>query len=93
MYRFILILSLLVQASSAFIQCTEDICDDAEQPPLHCKGGIIMNGGWCGCTDVCAKQRGEPCGWPRIPVTELLLGGPPPPRCDQGLRCVHNVCV
>ena len=56
MLRVIVALSLMVKLSSAIV-CTPELCSGATQPLLDCQGGIIKNGGFCGCTDVCAKVR------------------------------------
>merc|ERR1712244_12935 len=49
---------------------------------LNCKGNVIKNGGFCGCTDVCARVENEPCKDHLV-----LLGVPNDAVCDQGLVC------
>ncbi|KAK3746541.1 hypothetical protein RRG08_007599 [Elysia crispata] len=88
MFRYILLVCLLIQVSRAIV-CTKQLCDGVQQPPLNCAGNIIKNGGFCGCTDVCAKVKGEPCG-----PTELFLRSPSPPiPCDTGLSCRNGICA
>ena len=55
-----LYLSILVAclAATNAMVCFKGICDDIKKPDaLQCSGGIIKNGGFCGCSDVCAKVR------------------------------------
>ena len=54
MLRIVAALSLMVGLSSAMV-CLPEMCDSVTQPLLNCKGAVIKNGGFCGCTDVCAK--------------------------------------
>ncbi|XP_005097263.1 uncharacterized protein LOC101852621 [Aplysia californica] len=79
MFRFILA-SLTVAVASAIV-CTPDFCQGVKQQVLDCKGGVIKNGGFCGCTDICAKVENEPC------QANFLLGVPNTDRCDDGLVC------
>ena len=38
------------------VVCFHGICDHIKKPDLQkCEGGVIKNGGFCGCYDVCAK--------------------------------------
>ncbi|XP_060084432.1 uncharacterized protein LOC132563697 [Ylistrum balloti] len=53
--------------------------------PLHCKGTIIKNGGFCGCYDVCAKQAGESCQ-----AQPGLDGVSRYGTCEPGLICVPH---
>ena len=53
MYSIVVILSLI--AVSSAIVCTPELCSNAHKQELNCPGKVIKNGGFCGCTDVCAK--------------------------------------
>ncbi|XP_069133888.1 insulin-like growth factor-binding protein 2 [Argopecten irradians] len=66
------------------IVCTPELCQGVDKDaPLNCAGSVIKNGGFCGCTDACAKVEGEACQ--AIYMFGLLPAG----RCDDGLECVH----
>merc|ERR1711874_118680 len=79
MFNFVLA-SLTVAVTSAIV-CTPDICQGVTQTALNCKGGVIKNGGFCGCTDICARVENEPC------YANVFMGVPNTARCDQGLVC------
>ncbi|KAK7099527.1 uncharacterized protein [Littorina saxatilis] len=83
MLRIIAALSLLAGLSSAIV-CLPEMCDSVKQPLLDCQGGVVKNGGFCGCTDVCAKIEGEDC------QAEFMFGMIPSGQCDQGLHCVKQ---
>ncbi|XP_059174163.1 uncharacterized protein LOC131954470, partial [Physella acuta] len=84
MYRLVLI-SLTFGLSNAIV-CLPTFCENAVQPVLDCKGGIIEHAGFCGCYNICAKIEGESCvlnmPFRGVPNTEI---------CDQGLECVPDV--
>lgn len=42
-------------AASKALVCTPELCGMIKAAPLQCKGSIIKGGGFCGCTDACAK--------------------------------------
>lgn len=50
----LIVLSASIAVACALV-CTPEICEGITQPILTCKGGIIKGGGFCHCTDVCAK--------------------------------------
>ncbi|XP_060084426.1 insulin-like growth factor-binding protein 2 [Ylistrum balloti] len=67
------------------IVCTPELCKGVDrETPLNCAGSIIRNGGFCGCSDVCAKVEGEAC------QATYMFGIIPAGRCDDGLECVHD---
>ncbi|XP_064603922.1 uncharacterized protein LOC135469254 [Liolophura sinensis] len=72
---------------SKAIVCTPMLCEGVEQEPLNCAGSVIKGGGFCGCTDICAKQEGESCGHMDLTVS---FG-----KCEGGLSCVpqHNMMI
>lgn len=77
----ILVVAALVEVTSALV-CTPMLCEEmTEQPVLNCQGGIIKGGGFCGCTDACAKVEGEVC------QAVFHHGIIPAGTCDLGLRC------
>lgn len=43
-----------VVTAGAYV-CTPDMCVGVEQANLTCPGSVIKGGGFCGCTDTCAK--------------------------------------
>merc|ERR1712244_13334 len=77
-----LLLATVAIASASAIVCTPDMCNGVTQEVLNCKGNVIKNGGFCGCTDVCARVENEPCKDHLV-----LLGVPNDAVCDQGLVC------
>lgn len=75
-------------AASKALVCTPELCGMIKAAPLQCKGSIIKGGGFCGCTDACAKQVGESCDLPSGPhFFGMLPSGP----CDDGLECISPV--
>ncbi|GFR65575.1 hypothetical protein ElyMa_005534300 [Elysia marginata] len=90
MMRYVLLACLLVQVSLAIV-CDDSICDGVVQPALNCENGIIEKGGFCGCTDVCAQAKGDPCGLTF--ASRFLLMPGPAPECGDGLECSGGVCV
>ena len=50
-----LIVLLSVLGVGNCIVCIPQLCANAVQEPLNCPGSIVEKGGFCGCTDVCAK--------------------------------------
>ncbi|XP_067655754.1 thyroglobulin-like [Haliotis asinina] len=64
------------------IVCTPDMCDGVEKTPLTCPGSVIEGGGFCGCTDSCAKVEGDLCE-----KSPLLLWPLSHDECDTGLVC------
>uniref|UniRef100_K1RFK3 Thyroglobulin type-1 domain-containing protein n=1 Tax=Magallana gigas TaxID=29159 RepID=K1RFK3_MAGGI len=75
-------------AASKALVCTPELCGMIKAAPLQCKGSIIKGGGFCGCTDACAKQVGESCDLPSGPH---FLGMLPSGPCDDGLECISPV--
>merc|ERR1712136_486085 len=76
---------LCLMGLSSAIVCTPELCEGVTQPLLSCQGGIIKQGGFCGCTDVCAKVEGEHC------QAELTFGlSVSAGTCDSGLHCVRE---
>ena len=54
MLYFTIFAACLVAANG--MVCFKGICDHIKKPDtLQCSGGVIKNGGFCGCYDVCAK--------------------------------------
>lgn len=52
----LLLLCLAGLVGSAYsFACAPNICSVITAPKLHCKGGIIPDGGYCECYDSCAK--------------------------------------
>ena len=51
----LLILIVGCVAVSEAIVCTPQLCGMVKSAPLQCKGSVIKGGGFCGCTDACAK--------------------------------------
>lgn len=80
MLRYILSLCVLAKLSLAIV-CPPNFCDSVQQPLLDCRGGIIKGGGFCGCTDICARVHGEDC------QVDTFLGIPNTAQCDEGLTC------
>ncbi|XP_067655753.1 uncharacterized protein [Haliotis asinina] len=80
MIRIAVFLSAAVTVGA--IVCTPDICDGVEKTPLTCPGSVIEGGGFCGCTDSCAKVEGDLCE-----KSPLLLGPLSHDECDTGLVC------
>ncbi|XP_033752478.1 nidogen-2-like [Pecten maximus] len=67
------------------IVCTPELCQGVDRDtPLNCAGSVIKNGGFCGCSDICAKVEGEAC------QSTYMFGMIPAGRCDDGLECVHD---
>ncbi|GFS11284.1 cystine knot toxin [Elysia marginata] len=81
MLRYLLSCCLLIKLSLAIV-CPPNFCDGVKQPLLDCKGGIINGGGFCGCTDICARVHGEDCD------VNTFLGMPNTAQCDEGLTCI-----
>jgi len=77
-----IILACVAVSVASAIVCTPDMCNGVKQEVLNCKGSVIKNGGFCGCTDVCARVENEPCK-----DNIVLLGVPNDATCDQGLVC------
>ncbi|KAK3580812.1 hypothetical protein CHS0354_025157 [Potamilus streckersoni] len=66
------------------IVCTTELCQlMGVQTEIHCKGSIIRGGGFCGCSDACAKVEGEICQH----GPSFFRGMPPAGTCDTGLVC------
>ncbi|KAL3856152.1 hypothetical protein ACJMK2_010940 [Sinanodonta woodiana] len=66
------------------IVCTTELCQlMGVQSEIHCKGSIIKGGGFCGCSDACAKVEGEICQH----GPSIFHGMPPAGTCDTGLVC------
>ncbi|XP_046368042.2 uncharacterized protein LOC124143203 isoform X1 [Haliotis rufescens] len=63
------------------IVCIPELCEGVKQVPLNCAGSVIKGGGFCSCTDVCAKVEGETC------QATLMFGSPSIGQCDAGLQC------
>nr|KAG5691956.1 hypothetical protein BaRGS_011347 [Batillaria attramentaria] len=83
MLSLVVVLALTSPLASAIV-CLPEMCESVTQHLLDCKGGIIKNGGFCGCTDVCAKVKlmeGEIC------QAEHMFGMIPQGTCDSGLHC------
>ncbi|XP_046551911.1 uncharacterized protein LOC124261618 [Haliotis rubra] len=80
MIRLAAFLAAVVTAGA--IVCTPDMCDGVEKTPLTCPGSVIEGGGFCGCTDTCAKVEGDLCQ-----KSSLLTGPLPHDQCDTGLVC------
>lgn len=57
-------------ASEALV-CTPELCGMIKAAPLQCKGSIIKGGGFCGCTDACAKVCSD--FWWHSVVGNILL--------------------
>lgn len=76
----LLVVATLVGTSAAIV-CTPLLCEGASQPVLHCPGGTIKGGGFCGCTDACAKVEGQVC------QAEYVHSMLPAGTCDLGLYC------
>ncbi|OWF52373.1 uncharacterized protein LOC110447855 [Mizuhopecten yessoensis] len=77
------VLVVTVGYASALV-CTPELCKGIDRDtPLHCAGSVIKNGGFCGCSDTCAKVEGEAC------QATNMFGMIPAGRCDDGLECVH----
>lgn len=82
MLRFVVLIATVGYASA--IVCTPLLCQGVDRDtPLNCPGSIIKNGGFCGCSDACAKVEGETC------QATYMFGMIPAGRCDDGLECVH----
>lgn len=77
----VVLFTTLLAAPTASIVCPPNACDDVQQLPLNCLGGILEKSTWCGCTDTCAKVEGESCS------LSIFLGMPNLERCDKGLVC------
>ncbi|XP_061169694.1 nidogen-2-like [Saccostrea echinata] len=86
MWLLVLILGYI--SVSEAIVCTPQLCENIKIAPLQCKGSIIKGGGFCGCTDACAKQEGESCDLPSRPH---LFGMIPSAPCDDGLECTSPI--
>ncbi|KAJ8298680.1 hypothetical protein KUTeg_022740 [Tegillarca granosa] len=71
-------------AVSSAIVCTPELCQNVKQEPLNCQGSIIQKGGFCGCTDACAKVEGELC------QATYMFGIIPAGSCDKGLTCIQQ---
>ncbi|XP_071105014.1 saxiphilin-like isoform X2 [Haliotis cracherodii] len=63
------------------IVCIPELCEGVKQVPLNCAGSVIKGGGFCGCSDVCAKMEGETC------QARYMHGIIPAGSCDTGLVC------
>lgn len=50
-------------AASKALVCTPELCGMIKAAPLQCKGSIIKGGGFCGCTDACAKVCSDFWSW------------------------------
>lgn len=50
-------------AASEALVCTPELCGMIKAAPLQCKGSIIKGGGFCGCTDACAKVFSDFWSW------------------------------
>ena len=67
------VFSLALVAASQAIVCTPELCRGVQQKELNCQGELIKNGGFCGCTDICAGVSREPANdwlklcWDRQP--------------------------
>ncbi|KAK6167416.1 hypothetical protein SNE40_021450 [Patella caerulea] len=81
---FQLFILLAVLGVTQAIVCTPFLCAGAKFDATQCKGSIIKNGGFCGCTDACAKVEGEDCQ----ASVSMFHGSPPIGKCDDGLKCV-----
>ncbi|GFO01800.1 cystine knot toxin [Plakobranchus ocellatus] len=81
MQGYIFLCFVMIKLSLAIV-CPPNVCDNVQQQPLDCKGGVIKGGGFCGCTDICAKVHGEDCQ-----ITSFL-GIPNTAVCDEGLTCI-----
>lgn len=53
MMLFVLILGYFAVGEA--LVCTPQLCEMVKNTPLQCKGSIVKGGGFCGCTDSCAK--------------------------------------
>ncbi|XP_041366769.1 uncharacterized protein LOC121381512 isoform X1 [Gigantopelta aegis] len=83
MKYFILFAAILVVGDT--IVCLPELCASLKSnKPLVCKGSVIKNGGYCGCTDACAKVEGEGC------QESFFRGVIPLGKCDTGLECVKQ---
>ncbi|VDI83982.1 Hypothetical predicted protein, partial [Mytilus galloprovincialis] len=80
-----LILICTIFSVGRALVCTPELCKNAVQEPLNCKGSIIKNGGFCGCYDVCAKQEGEEC------QAHYSFGMIPAGKCDSGMVCTAPI--
>ncbi|XP_046551920.1 nidogen-2-like [Haliotis rubra] len=61
--------------------CLPELCAQVKQAPLNCAGSVIKGGGFCGCTDVCAKMEGDSC------YPTYSHGVMPAELCDTDLVC------
>ncbi|XP_071105012.1 uncharacterized protein [Haliotis cracherodii] len=80
MIRLAAFLTAVVTAG-AYV-CTPDMCVGIEKASLTCPGSVIKGGGFCGCTDSCAKVEGDACT-----KSPFLQGIIPYDHCDSGLEC------
>ncbi|ESO86071.1 hypothetical protein LOTGIDRAFT_235647 [Lottia gigantea] len=81
---FVVVL-LAAIASTQAIVCAPFLCNGATFDATQCKGGVIKDGGFCRCTDACAKVEGEMCQLERA-----IFGGVPLGDCDNGLKCTSG---
>ncbi|XP_067656019.1 venom protein 302-like [Haliotis asinina] len=79
MLRFAVL--VVVYGAANAIVCVPELCSQVKQTPLNCAGSVIKGGGFCGCSDACAKVEGEAC------QATYMHGIIPQGSCDKGLVC------
>ncbi|KAL5014122.1 hypothetical protein ScPMuIL_008392 [Solemya velum] len=77
----IVLLVAFVAVANAMV-CLPNACDGVARVEMNCRGSVIKNGGFCGCTDLCAKIEGEQCTPPVFLGLSLSRAS-----CDTGLEC------